>query len=185
MDQTDICAYICRDTPALSRANTRTKEIYTWLYPQVSVLVYSYVHHSKHNVHFIRWHDGWYIHYAHMVVDPVNYELFCYFISYLFCYLIGGIILVSTEDTFTHPHNIFRPVFIKGSDGHQWHWLKIIVRIKIYLVTSSGELSTISIVRNGSLWSSVRFEKEVIFYSNNKRPRASLQPIIMHLKAHK
>ena len=83
--------------------------------------------------------------------------------------------------------NVFRscwkPTPFKGT-GHYWHLLKIIVGIKLYLVTSNGELLIVyNIMRNGSIWSNIVFDKEVISHSHNKT--LQLKPFIMHLKAHK
>ena len=45
-----------------------------------------------------------------------------------------------------------------------WFSFKIIINTKPYLATSNGERLVVqSIVRNGSLWGAVVFEKEVIF----------------------
>ena len=55
-------------------------------------------------------------------------------------------------------------VSIKGS-GHYWKLLKMYICIKPYLVTINGELLIVqNIVGNGSLWSNVVFEKEVIVH---------------------
>ena len=62
--------------------------------------------------------------------------------------------------------------------------IKIIVGMKIYLVTNNGELLIVSnIERNGSLWSNVFFEKALIFHSNMKRLPEVFYNFLMHQKA--
>ena len=54
-------------------------------------------------------------------------------------------------------------VEVQGS-GHYWWLLKIIIITKPFLIMSNGErLIVWNIVRNGSFWSNVVFEKGVIF----------------------